>query len=121
MAKPIIMPRFGMTQEDATIVRWLIKEGERVENGDPICEVTTDKVNMEVEAPVDGILTGLCYAEGETVPVTEIIAYILAEGEALPASTKPAAATAVPECSPGGCEWLQDRNSGNAARRKTGR
>ena len=96
MAKPIIMPRFGMTQEDATIVRWLKKEGERVENGDPICEVTTDKVNMEVEAPVDGILTGLCYAEGETVPVTEIIAYILAEGEALPASTKPAAATAVP-------------------------
>jgi len=96
MAKPIIMPRFGMTQEDATIVRWLKKEGERVENGDPICEVTTDKVNMEVEAPVDGILTGLCYAEGETVPVTEIIAYILAEGEALPASTKTAAATAIP-------------------------
>lgn len=85
MAKAIIMPRFGMTQEDATIVRWLRQEGERVESGDPICEVTTDKVNMEVEASIDGILAGLRYAEGETVPVTEIIAYILAEGEDLPA------------------------------------
>lgn len=85
MAKAIIMPRFGMTQEDATIVRWLKQEGDRLESGDPICEVTTDKVNMEVEASVDGILAGLRYAEGETVPVTEIIAYILAEGEDLPA------------------------------------
>lgn len=84
MAKEIIMPRFGMTQEEATIVRWLAKEGERVEYGDPICEVTTDKVNMEVEAPASGILAGLRYAEGDTVPVTEIIGFVLAEGEAIP-------------------------------------
>jgi pyruvate dehydrogenase E2 component (dihydrolipoyllysine-residue acetyltransferase) len=84
MARSIIMPRFGMTQEEATIVRWIRHEGDRVENGDPICEVTTDKVNMEVEAPVDGILAGLKYAEGETVPVTVVIGYVLAEGEALP-------------------------------------
>ena len=96
MAKSIIMPRFGMTQEEATIVRWLKQEGERVENGDPICEVTTDKINMEVEAPVDGILAGLRYAEGETVPVTEIIAYILADGEALPVGKMPLAAGAAP-------------------------
>jgi len=88
MAKEIIMPRFGMTQEEATIVRWLVKEGAHVEYGDPICEVTTDKVNMEVEAPASGILAGLRYGEGETVPVTEIIGYILAEGEALPAAGK---------------------------------
>lgn len=86
MAKEIIMPRFGMTQEEATIVRWLVEEGAQVESGDPICEVTTDKVNMEVEAPASGILAGLRYGEGETVPVTEIIGYILAEGEALPAA-----------------------------------
>jgi pyruvate dehydrogenase E2 component (dihydrolipoamide acetyltransferase) len=84
MAKEVIMPRFGMTQEDATIVRWIVKEGQRVEYGDPLCEVTTDKVNMEVEAPADGILTGIRYFEGETVSVTEIIAYLVAEGESLP-------------------------------------
>lgn len=83
MAKEVIMPRFGMTQEDATIISWMVKEGERVEYGDPLCEVTTDKVNMEVEAPADGILAGIRYLEGETVPVTEIIAYLLAEGESL--------------------------------------
>jgi pyruvate dehydrogenase E2 component (dihydrolipoamide acetyltransferase) len=85
MAKEIIMPRFGMTQEEATIVHWIVKDGQPVESGDPICEVTTDKVNMEVEAPADGILAGIRFGEGETVPVTEIIAYIVAEGESPPA------------------------------------
>lgn len=81
MAKPVIMPRFGMTQEEADIVRWLRADGERVEQGDPICEVTTDKVNMEVEAPASGILAGICFKEGDTVAVTTIIAYIVNEQE----------------------------------------
>jgi len=78
------MPRFGMTQEEATIVKWLVKEGERVEPDDPLAEVTTDKVNMEVPAPAEGILGGIRYAEGDTVPVTRVIAYILQEGEKAP-------------------------------------
>lgn len=81
MPKPVIMPRFGMTQEDATIVRWLYPEGAKVEHGEPICEVTTDKVNMEVEAPATGILTGILFPEGATVPVTKVIAYIQTEQE----------------------------------------
>ena len=84
MAKPVIMPRFGMTQEEATIVRWLVKEGDRVEPDDPLAEVTTDKVNMEVPAPAEGLLGGIRYPEGATVPVTKVIAYILQEGEAVP-------------------------------------
>lgn len=84
MSKEVIMPKFGFTQEDGTIVRWLKQEGDHVERGDPLLEVTTDKVNMEVEAPEDGILAGLQYQEGATVPVTVVIAYILSEGEALP-------------------------------------
>lgn len=84
MAKKVIMPRFGMTQEEGTIVNWIVEDGEYVERGDPLCEVTTDKVNMEVEAPGDGILAGIRYTAGDTVPVTEVIAYILAEGESLP-------------------------------------
>ena len=84
MAKEVIMPRFGMTQEEATIVRWIVQNGEQVEYGDPLCEVTTDKVNMEVDAPADGVLDGIRYAEGDTVAVTEIIAFVLAEGESVP-------------------------------------
>jgi pyruvate dehydrogenase E2 component (dihydrolipoamide acetyltransferase) len=84
MAKPVIMPKFGMTQEEATIVRWLVSEGQQVERGDLLCEVTTDKVNMDVEAPADGTITGICFQEGDTVPVTQVIAYILAEGETAP-------------------------------------
>jgi pyruvate dehydrogenase E2 component (dihydrolipoamide acetyltransferase) len=81
MPKAIIMPKFGMTQEDATIVSWLVKVGERVEKGDPICEVTTDKVNMEVESTADGILAEILFQEGEIVPVTHVIAHISLEGE----------------------------------------
>ncbi|MDW8327537.1 MAG: lipoyl domain-containing protein, partial [Anaerolineales bacterium] len=81
MAKAVIMPKFGFTQESAQIVRWLKRAGETVEQGEPIAEVTTDKVNMEVEAPASGILDGLRYAEGDTVPVTEVIAYIRSAGE----------------------------------------
>ena len=97
MAKSIIMPKFGMTQEEATIVRWLVREGDWVEQGDPLCEVTTDKINMEVEAPGDGVLAGIRFAEGETVPVTETIAYLLARGEALPESAPGPAPASVSE------------------------
>ncbi len=97
MAKAVIMPKFSMTQETGTIITWLKEAGETVEKGDPIAEVETDKVNMEVEAPADGILAGLRYGPGDVVPVTEVIAYILAEGEALPEGEPP---PAQPEAAP---------------------
>lgn len=75
------MPKFGFTQEESQIVEWLVAEGETVEEGDPILEVTTDKVNMEVEAPIDGTLAGIRYQAGDMVPVTEIIAFILEADE----------------------------------------
>jgi len=97
MAREVIMPKFGFTQETAEIVRWLKKEGDAVEAGDPIAEVTTDKVNMEVEAPASGILADLRYKEGDVVPVTEVICYILAPGEQAPAAAGSAPqATAAP-------------------------
>jgi len=85
VAKAVIMPRFGMTQEEATIVEWLVQEGQHVDPDDPIAEVTTDKVNMEVPAPAAGILGGIRYQAGDTIPVTKVIAYILEEGEEPPA------------------------------------
>ncbi|MBE0690781.1 MAG: 2-oxo acid dehydrogenase subunit E2, partial [Anaerolineae bacterium] len=96
MPKEIIMPKFGFTQETAEVLAWMVNEGDHVDAGDPIMEVSTDKVSMEVEAPVGGILAGCRYKVGDVVPVTEIIAYILQPGESLP----PEALTAAPATAP---------------------
>lgn len=93
MPQPIIMPKFGFTQEESTIVAWLKQAGDTVEKGEPICEVTTDKVDMEIESPGDGILAGLRCAPGDTVPVTTVIATLLAPGESLPETDAESAAT----------------------------
>ena len=85
MAKEVIMPKFGFTQEESEIIEWLKHDGDTVEKGDPIATVSTDKLSMEVEAPEDGILSGIRYKEGDVVPVTKIIAYVLQPGEELPA------------------------------------
>ncbi|MEM7333910.1 MAG: dihydrolipoamide acetyltransferase family protein [Chloroflexota bacterium] len=92
--KEVILPKFGFTLEESTIVEWLVSEGDSVEEGDPIVEVSTDKTNMEVEAPVSGIVAGIQFGQGDVVPVTQIIAYILAPGERLPEQLKPTSAKA---------------------------
>ncbi|MCW5841873.1 MAG: 2-oxo acid dehydrogenase subunit E2 [Caldilinea sp.] len=96
MPVPVIMPKFGMTQEDGTIIRWLKESGESVEKGEPILEVQTDKVDMEVEAPAAGILYDLRFGPDAVVPVTTLIAQIAVAGESIAESThkddRPAAA-----------------------------
>lgn len=92
MAKEVIMPKFGFTQEEAEVVAIYKHNGDSVRNGDPLMEVTTDKVNMEVEATAAGILAGLDLKEGDVVPVATVIAYILtaeeaAAGVSLPSTT----------------------------------
>jgi pyruvate dehydrogenase E2 component (dihydrolipoamide acetyltransferase) len=73
------MPKFSMAQEEGTLISWVKSTSDQVAAGDVICEVATDKVNMEVEAPVSGRLTRLVVAEDETVPVGEPIAYIASD------------------------------------------
>jgi pyruvate dehydrogenase E2 component (dihydrolipoamide acetyltransferase) len=82
MAKEVIMPKFGFTQEEAEVVAIYKHNGDTVRNGDPLMEVTTDKVNMEVEATSSGILSGLDLNVGDVVPVATVIAYILTPEEA---------------------------------------
>jgi pyruvate dehydrogenase E2 component (dihydrolipoamide acetyltransferase) len=120
--KEVIMPKFGFTQEDAQIVRWLKREGDAVEQGEPILEVTTDKVNMEVEAPEAGVLAGVQFNEGDTVPVTRVIAFIAKEGETAPASTQPmnAATTSALEATPVALRLAKDRSVNLADVRGTG-
>ncbi len=83
MAVEIRMPKLDMTMEEATIIRWLKQEGEKVEKGEPILEIMTEKVVMEVEAPASGILAGIKFGPDQVVPVGEVIAYILQPGEQL--------------------------------------
>ena len=85
MATPVIMPKFGMAQEEGTILRWHKAEGDHVHKGDVILEVMTDKVDMEVEALRDGILAGVRYGPDTNLPVPTVLAYLLEPGEALPA------------------------------------
>lgn len=89
MAKEVILPKFGFTHEESQIVQWLKHEGEEVEKGDPIVEVTTDKINMEVESPETGILAGVRAGEGDTMAATEILAYIVQPGEEPPSAPPP--------------------------------
>ncbi len=83
MAVEVIMPKLDMTMEEATIIRWLKQEGEWVEKGEPILEIMTEKIVMEVEAPASGILAGIRVGPDDVVPVGQVIAYILAPGEKL--------------------------------------
>lgn len=96
MAVDLILPKFNMDMESGVLVKWLRAEGDHVREGDPIAEIETDKVNMEVEATADGILTGLRFAEGDTVPVTAPIATIAAEGAATAQDPRADGAAALP-------------------------
>lgn len=81
MPTPFIMPKMDMDQESVFIVEWLKKEGEKVEKGEPVIMVETDKITSEVEAPATGKLARILYGENVEAPVTKVVAYILGEGE----------------------------------------
>jgi pyruvate dehydrogenase E2 component (dihydrolipoamide acetyltransferase) len=95
MATAVILPKFGFTLESSKIVRWMVSEGDKVREGDPLCEVETDKVNMEVEATADGVVAAIQYPAGADVPVTNVICYILKPGESPDAIPAPEQVSAV--------------------------
>jgi pyruvate dehydrogenase E2 component (dihydrolipoamide acetyltransferase) len=78
------MPKLGLTMKEGTIEKWLKQEGDRVEKGEPLVEIITEKLNFQYESPASGILRKILHPEGKVVPVTTPIAIIAEEGEALP-------------------------------------
>jgi pyruvate dehydrogenase E2 component (dihydrolipoamide acetyltransferase) len=90
MAISIVMPALEMAQETGKIISWLKKEGDAIAKGDPIAEIETDKVVLEVEATADGVLAGLTASAGDVVQVGKIIAWIVAPGEQPPAASESA-------------------------------
>jgi pyruvate dehydrogenase E2 component (dihydrolipoamide acetyltransferase) len=80
----VIMPKMGDAMEEGTLLKWLKSEGEEVSEGDPIAEIETDKVTLELEAEDAGTLAQLIADEGQDVPVGDTIAFIQGEGEEVP-------------------------------------
>ena len=70
------MPKVGMSMETGVINKWLKKVGDHVEKGEPLIEIESDKVDMEIEANDTGYLVKITHEEGDTVPVIETIGYI---------------------------------------------
>src|SRR3954470_16469785 len=83
VASEVILPRLGQGMESGTIVRWLVSEGDKVEKGQPLYELDTDKVTQEVEADAAGVLLKIVVAEGE-VPVGTPVGYVGEAGESVP-------------------------------------
>ncbi len=81
MPHPVLMPKKGNSVEECVIVAWKVKEGDRVEAGQPLAEIETDKATFEVEAPAAGQVLKLLRAAGDLVPVLNTIAVLGEPGE----------------------------------------
>ena len=103
----VIMPKMGDAMEEGTLLKWLKAAGDEVAEGDPIAEIETDKVTLEIEAQEDGFMTNLLVEEGTVAAIGTAIATIGAQDEigkgapeaapaAAPAAAEPEPAAAAP-------------------------
>ena len=76
--KEVVIPRLGSSDETdkVKVIKWIKQQGDRVEKGDALLEVETDKVNVEIESPESGILEEIRVQEGETIAFNEVAALI---------------------------------------------
>ncbi len=91
MASEIVLPQWGMEMQDGTIVRWLKQEGDTVEEGEPIVEVETAKLQTELESTAAGVLSRIVAQEGQIVPIRGVLCVIAEPGEVLEQPAAPAA------------------------------
>ena len=93
--KTVDMPKMGDTMEEGKILRWIKHEGDTVKKGEPVAEVETDKVNIEIESFTSGVLRKILVQEGESAPIGANIALVGTADEPLPgenaSSSSPAA------------------------------
>jgi pyruvate dehydrogenase E2 component (dihydrolipoamide acetyltransferase) len=96
MSTSVVMPQMGESIAEGTIVRWIKKVGDAVDRDEPLFEISTDKVDAEIPAPVAGVLTEIKVKEGETVPVNSVVAMIGEASEVAAAAAAPATPTTSP-------------------------
>nr|HET6904242.1 dihydrolipoamide acetyltransferase family protein [Ktedonobacteraceae bacterium] len=97
MAKDVILPALGMSQDTGKILQWLKAEGEQVVKGEPLLEIETDKATAEIAAPMDGVLAHVAASVGDDIPVGQVIAVILAPEEVPAHPTPSIASTPTPQ------------------------
>jgi 2-oxoglutarate dehydrogenase E2 component (dihydrolipoamide succinyltransferase) len=121
MATEVIMPQLGESVVEGTVGRWLIAEGETIEEYQPLLEVETDKVNTEIPSPATGVLLKVLVPEGATVGAGTLLALISQPDEAVDeiphtqdasAARKPKTRPATRAQSPGGNGQTQEKPSG---------
>ena len=95
MPVDVIMPSLGFDMTEGTLARWLVKEGERVEKGQAIAEIETEKATVEIQATASGTLAGIVVQPGKTVPVGTVMATIL-DPDLLQAALRLATAVILP-------------------------
>ena len=77
MAEDIYMPQLGLTMTEGKVVRWLKAAGEPLRKGEPVLEIETDKVSVEVESPADGVLGPILVEAGASVPIGGVLSHVL--------------------------------------------
>ena len=96
----IVVPTLGESVTEATVAQWLKKEGETVKADEPIVELETDKVTLEVNAPSDGVISKIIVGEGQNVGVGALLGELSAANDvAKPSAPKPAAVAPSPAAS----------------------
>jgi pyruvate dehydrogenase E2 component (dihydrolipoamide acetyltransferase) len=96
MPTNVIMPALEMAQENGKVIRWLVAPGTHVEKGQPIVEIETDKITVEIEAPASGVLGDVTASEGDVIPVGQTIAVIGGSGPTAPVAAAPKPAVPAP-------------------------
>src|SRR5919197_3780004 len=114
MSANIVVPEVGESIVDARVAKWLKKEGDLVSAGDPLVELETDKIDLEVGAPQGGVLSRIDRKDGEDVKVGEVLGVI--EEASGASATAPAASssTAAPGSSNGGAAAEAEPKAGKA-------
>ena len=100
MSTEILLPQWGMEMQDGTIVKWLKKEGDAIEEGEPLLEVETAKIEAEMESIATGVVAHILVPEGATVPIRTLLAIITAPGEEVPRPAGEPTSPAVEPASP---------------------
>lgn len=80
----VLMPKMGESVQEATITKWFVKEGDRIEEDDLLFEIATEKVDSEIPSPVEGVIAKILYQVNDLVPVGEVVALINTSGESSP-------------------------------------
>jgi 2-oxoglutarate dehydrogenase E2 component (dihydrolipoamide succinyltransferase) len=96
----VIMPQMGESIAEGTLTKWLKNVGDKIKRDEPLFEISTDKVDAEIPAPVSGVLAEIKVQAGTTVPINTVVGVIAAEGTATAATPAAAPPTAAPPVAP---------------------